>query len=543
MVRIDRDGSLLLLHTPFALKDNSKSLPGARWDKARKVWTVPATIHSARNVHAVFDHTAPVWSDAAAALLSESDAVDRAAHHKLIDELPAIPKTKLTPWMHQLRAYHYARELPASMLALDMGTGKTKVAIDCITNLDWNCTVILCPHSVVQVWPTEIEKHAARTLRVLALEDGTIAKRAEQVSQEWRVACATQTPLVIIVNYEAAWRAPMDAALLTLPLDAVILDESHRIKSPSGRASLYCARLGERARKRMCLTGTPMPHSPLDIYGQFRFLDKGIFGTSFTLFRARYAIMGGYGNHQVMGYQREEELRAKMYSITYRVKATDVQTLPETIDVVRPCTLTGKGRALYDTLKRDFTVSLTAGDVTTTNALTRLLRLQQITSGHLHTDDGAYEVIDTAKREVLSDLLDGLPADEPVVIFTRFIHDLTVVHEVCADLKRNSLELSGRVNALAPWQQGAAPILGVQIQSGGVGVDLTRACHVIYYSLGFSLGDYLQSRKRVHRPGQDRCVRYYHVIAQNTVDQDVYHALETRQNVVELLLREWRQTA
>lgn len=542
MVRIERDGSLLIVHSPFALKETCKSVPGARWDKRRLAWAYPATIHSARNLHQAFQGL-PVWSPDAAALLVEADAVERAARHTVLDDLPAIPLTKTQPWLHQLRAYHFAMSLPACLLALDMGTGKTKIAIDLIINEGWNLTVIICPRSVVAVWPEEIYKHAAGPLCVLDVRDGTVAKRALQVTKEWRMAATLRMPLVIILNYEAAWRTPMDTTLLGLPIDAVILDESHKIKSPSGRASLFCARVGERARKRICLTGTPMPHSPLDIYAQMRFLDKGVFGPSFTLFRVRYAVMGGYGNHQVFGYQREEELREKMYALTYRVKADDVQSLPETLDIVRPCRLTEKGRGLYDQLKRDFTLSLETGEVTTTNALTRLLRLQQITSGHLHTDTGAHETVDTAKQEALFDLLEGLPPDEPVVVFTRFVHDLTVVQEVCADLKRHSLELSGRVNALAPWQQGAAPILGVQIQSGGVGVDLTRACHVIYYSLGFSLGDYVQSRKRVHRPGQARCVRYYHLVAEKTVDEDVYRALAKRENVIETLLTQWKGTA
>ena len=543
MVSIEVEGSRLLVRTPFTLKESCKAVPGARWDKLRRAWSYPATIHSARNLDATFQQDMPVWSTEAKALLTDGAVIDHAAAHKTTDDLPPIPKTKLTPWLHQLRAYHVAKSLPACLLALDMGTGKTKVAIDLIINEGWPLTVILCPRSVVAVWPGEFLKHAAVDVAVLCLLDGTVTVRSAQVLKAWALQCALKKPLVVVLNYDAAWRAPMDTTLLGLPVVAVILDESHRIKSPSGRASLFCARLGEHARKRICLTGTPMPHSPLDIYGQMRFLDKGVFGTSFSLFRARYAIMGGYGNHQVFGYQREEELRQKMYALTYRVKADEVQNLPETLDIVKPCLLSPKGRALYDQLKRDFTISLEAGEVTTTNALTRLLRLQQITSGHLHTDDGAYEVVDTAKKEALFDLLEGLPSDEPVIIFTRFTHDLRVVHEVCADLKRHSLELSGRVNGLAPWQQGAAPILGVQIQSGGVGVDLTRACHVVYYSLGYSLGDYEQSRKRVHRPGQARTVRYYHLVAEGTVDHDVYRALEQRQNVIETLLTHWKDAA
>lgn len=72
----------------------------------------------------------------------------------------------------------------------------------------------------------------------------------------------------------------------------------------------------------------------------------------------------------------------------------------------------------------------------------------------------------------------------------------------------------------------------MQIQSGGAGVDFTRSRYCIYYSLGFSLGDYDQSLARIHRPGQQREVTYYHLIAKDTVDEQVYAALDARRDVV-----------
>ena len=79
-------------------------------------------------------------------------------------------------------------------------------------------------------------------------------------------------------------------------------------------------------------------------------------------------------------------------------------------------------------------------------------------------------------------------------------------------------------------------VMGVQIQSGGVGIDLTRAHIAIYYSMGYSLGDYVQSLARLHRPGQDHPVAFFHLVASNTVDQQVYSALQSRQNVVAEIL-------
>lgn len=537
----------LAIQATFLHKDTCKAVPGARWDKTAKVWTYPATPGAARAIHEHFPGQQAVWAEDAAALLVEAERIAEAAAHKTANDLPPIPLTKTTPWAHQLRAYHFAKALPATMLALDMGVGKTKISIDLVVNHGWRRVLILCPKSVVAVWPLEFEKHGAVPVGTLALDEGSVSARAAMVQTFLALQAARGQPAVVVANYDAIWRTPMDKVLLTAGWDAVICDESHRIKSPGGKAALFCSMLGDRVPNRLALTGTPLPHSPLDAYAQYRFLDKGIFGTSFVNFRARYAVMGGFNGKQVLSYQNQDDFHEKFYSIAYRVKSEDVQSLPEAIDVVRPVVISAYARKLYDTLKKEFVVGVGEGTVTASNALTRLLRLQQVGSGWAKQDrniatgvDGELVQIDQAKQDVLADLLEDLSDEEPVVVFCRFHHDLEAVHTVAAALGRGSLELSGRRNELARWQSGAAPILAVQTQSGGVGINLVRARYCVFYSLGFSLGEYLQARKRTHRPGQDRSVTYFHLVATKTVDEDVYKALEARQDVVDTILSQVR---
>lgn len=537
----------LAIQATFLHKDACKSIPGARWDTAGKVWTYPATPGAARAIHEQFHTGAAVWTDDAAALLVEAERIAEAAAHKTAEDLPPIPLTKTTPWAHQLRAYHFAKALPSVMLALDMGVGKTKISIDLIINRGWMRVLILCPKSVVQVWPLEFQKHGAAPVGTLALDEGSVAQRTKKMTDFLALQAVRRQPAVVVANYDAAWRTPIDRAMLAAEWDAVICDESHRIKSPGGKAALFCSLLGDRVPYRIALTGTPLPHSPLDAYAQYRFLDKGIYGTSFVNFRARYAVMGGFNGKQVLSYQNQDDFNQKFYSIAYRVKSEDVQSLPEAVDVVRPVVLSAYARKLYDTLKKEFVVGVGDGTVTAGNALTRLLRLQQIGSGWAKQDrnietgaEGELTQIDQAKQDVLADVLEDLTDDEPIVVFCRFHHDLDAVHTVGAALGRGSLELSGRRNELAGWQSGAAPILAVQTQSGGVGINLVRARYCVFYSLGFSLGEYLQARKRTHRPGQDRNVTYIHLIATKTVDEEVYKALDARQDVVETILAQVR---
>ena len=538
----------LAVRAPFALKDALKGVPGARWNKELHVWVYPPTPHAARAVFDAIPSETSTWSDPAAALLVEAERIAKAQARKTAADLPAIPWKSKKHYYFQLQGFHFAKDLPAVLLDVHMGGGKSRMAIDLITHRQCHRTLIICPKSVIEgVWPDQFAEHATIPFGLLALNDGTMSSRAKKLEAFLDLQRARHQSAVVIINYDAAWRPGMAESLLKTSWDAVILDESHRCKAPGGKAAMFVSRLGDKVPFRICLTGTPMPHSPLDVYAQYRFLDKGIFGTSFTAFRARYARMGGYGNHQVQGYENQDDLRKKIYSIAFRIDEHDikaVQGLPEYVDIRRPVILSAYAKKLYQVLKSEFVVGVADGTVTASNALTRLLRLQQIGSGwarqdrNIETgDEGQLLQIDTAKQDALADILEDLNDEEPIVVFCRFHHDLDAVHTVADALGRASLELSGRTNQLRDWQSGQAPILAVQIQSGGVGINLVRARYCVFYSLGFSLGEYLQARKRIHRPGQARNCTYFHLIAKGTVDEAVYAALEARQDVVESVLK------
>jgi SNF2 family DNA or RNA helicase len=333
------------------------------------------------------------------------------------------------------------------------------------------------------------------------------------------------------------WRSPFADWAEAQQWDLIIADESHRLKAPGGKASLAFKRLRSHARYRLALTGTPLPHSPLDAYAQFRFLNHTIFGPSFAAFRQKYAVMGGFQRKQVTGFQHLDELEALMKTITFRV-SKDVLDLPPETHVTYECELSPEAQRVYRDLEEDFVAEVRDGRVTAANAMVKLLRLQQVAGGWVKTDDGQYRRVDSAKQNLLADTFEDIGAGEPVVVFCRFHADLDAVHEAAKTAGFQSLELSGRRDELKRWQSGEAQVLAVQISAGGVGVDLTRARYSIYYSLSFSLGEYDQALSRVHRPGQTRPVEHIHLVARNTVDRKIMRALEKRAEVVEAVLAE-----
>lgn len=570
IVRVVCEGDRIKVRAPYRFRDTCRGVPGSRWVKAEKAWTYPQSATSAAHVRDAFIATAVDADERFAELVEEYDAATaRSASIREDEEPPDIPLTKTTPWRHQRRAFWFAKELTAAGLYLDMGTGKTKCAVDLFCNAGARTGIVLSPHAVVPVWQREFRIHGGVDVHVVSLQKGTIAQRtalADNAIHE----CRCGRPHVVVTNYEAAWRDPFASWALDQEWDYAIADEAHRLKAPGGRQSKFCSKLRKRAARRLALTGTPMPQAPLDVFGMYRFLDPNILGTSFATFRSKFALMGGYGGHEVVGYQELEELNRLVYSIAYRVTAEEVLDLPPDRDVTIEGELPPRTRKLYRQLENDLYAEIDAADlaysaaneryetaltraledgiepptapvveVTIANVLVKLLRLQQLTGGAITDDEKNVIEVDSGKEELLVEYLDQLPHSEPVVVFCRYRHDLDVVERVAGKQGRKYGELSGRRRDATDSDAKMSTdvdVVGVQIQSGGEGIDLTRAAYACYYSLGFALKDYLQSRARLVRPGQERPVLFTHLVMTGTVDERVYEALAERKEVVDYVL-------
>lgn len=441
-------------------------------------------------------------------------------------------------WRHQSEAIEFVLDRPSTLLHMGMGTGKSRCAIEVAERMEARRVLILCPLSVVDAWEKQFTQFARRSWEVCLLNKGSVAKKHKLAYDSLERARAMGCPAVIVINYESARLSPFNMLAECGQFDLLIMDESHRLKSPRGKTAKWVAKLSANIPKRVALTGTPMPHSPLDCFQQTLCLNAShVFGRSFVQFRRRYSIMGGFQGKEVKGFQNIDDLRARLSKITYQADRT-VLELPPAMFERRMVELSPAARRAYKQMEETLRADIGSGEVTASNGLTRLLRLQQLTSGQVTIDaDPPYqERVDDSKVKALADLMIDLPPDEPICVFGQFRGDMETVHLAAKKAGRESLELSGPKKELKEWQDGQASVLAVQIQAGGVGVDLTRARIVAFLSTGFSLGDYLQALARNHRPGQDRTVLYYHFLAKDTVDLAVYHALRKRENVIEEVL-------
>jgi SNF2 family DNA or RNA helicase len=447
-------------------------------------------------------------------------------------------------WRHQEEAIAWAWGRKAVLWGHGMGSGKTRTTLEYLVRQaeggGWSRTLVACPKAVIAAWKKQVSIWAPH-IRVVALEKGSSAAKEKQL----QAALADPTPCIVVCNYETVWRIK---SIEKTKWDFLVWDEVHRLKSPSGVASRWAARVRAKNPDAVAigLSGTLVPHSVLDLWGIYRSVeapDCPTFGTSYTLHKAKYAVIPP-GQNFVVGFRNLPQAHALVRKTSHQVRSQDVLDLPpiQMIDV--PVDLSPAEAKVYVELEREFCFLCENGAVTPKNALEQLLRLHQCTGGYVKFDDEktARKIAEhPAKAATLRDMLEDLPTTEPVVIFCRFKSDIECAREACSATGRSVSELSGSKSELADWQRGDTTTLVTQIQSGGIGIDLTRAAYAWFFSLGYSLAEYEQAVARLHRPGQERRTVIYHLIATNggrrTVDGRVYEALSERKDVVDAILR------
>lgn len=514
------------------IKGALKQVPGYRFNPATKEWSWPATAHNARDL---FDRSRlfnPILDAEAQALLDDSSRHDKHTAIKTALNLAPIPGLKTDAWLHQRQAYYFCQPLQAAMLNMAMGTGKTLVACGLFHNIQARNILIVCPKSVMTVWPDQIDRHIGRGYYNIYPLTGRMDARIDTVS-----AAKWASPNVFIINYEAFAQSGTDSlvqAIVEKCIDFIILDESHRAKSPKGAASKALVKLSKKLpnAKKLCLSGTPLAHSPLDIWAQYAFLDETIFGSSFYAFKNRYTVMEDR-YHSVVGYKNMDDLNGRMYRIGFQADKSVIQ-LPPLVESTRTFELSPKFANEYQTIKHTFLTTMAEIDIP--NTITAMLKCQQLCSGFIKNGD---EIIQahSGKIDLLIEVLDEIPESEPIVIFTRFQHEIAMIREKMPDI----MELSGQRNELAQWQAGEGRIIVVQIQAGSVGIDLTRAAYAIYYSMDWSLANYEQSKARIHRPGQEKTSQLIYLVANaegGTIDKDILDALSARQNFIQEITKE-----
>lgn len=434
----------------------------------------------------------------------------------------------------------------------EMGCGKTLTAIATIGTAyklgNIEKVLIIAPTSVCSVWPKEFEDYAdfKSVVKVLL---GDKNKRLKALSDLENFPFKALK--VAVINYESTWREDIFEALYTWNADMIICDESQRIKTHDAEQSKAIHKLGDQARYKLILSGTPVQNNAIDLYSQYRFLDPSVFGTNFYQFRNRYAIMGGFNRHQIVGYRDLDKLIQREHSIAYRVTKDEALDLPEQTFLERRIVMSAKERSIYDRLKRESFTELDGGrQITVTTVLTKLLRLQQYTGGFLIADGKEKpELVSKGKLNVLEEIVDDYVVDlgKKLVIFARFRPEIDLIGQMLEKKKirysaiYGDVKLENRGDIVKDFQINPKTMVFLaQIDTAGLGITLTAADTCVYYSVNFNYAAYAQSLARIHRVGQKNICTYIHLIVEKTVDETILKALARKEDLAKTIVDEWR---
>lgn len=452
---------------------------------------------------------------------------------------------KVIPYEHQKKAFAIATTLDACALFMEMGCGKTLVGVAVAgyryKKGEVKKVLIICPKSVIPVWRNEFEKYADFPVSIFSLNG----------QKETFTPTVDKDKLTVyIINYESTWRR--EIIIGEFNPDMVILDESQHIKSHISKQSKFCHKLGDRVKYKLILSGTPISQSLIDGFSQFKFLNKNIFGSSITKFRDKYCIMGGYKNHQIVGYKNQEEFAKKLHSISYRVTLNECTDMPDTVDKIEYCYL-NESRKIYDELAREMVTMVQGTNIAVVNILAQLHKLQQVTGGFLPVeyDDGHREILKVGeeKLNLLESVLRDLPSREKVVIFVRYNKSSGEVIAICdrlASLGRKYVVLTGetknRGEVIKKFQADpSVTAIVAQIQVGGVGIELNAARYMIFYSLDFNADTHTQAKGRIRRMNKKQVCVYIYLLAKNTIDEKIFKALQKKQDMAKYIVDELKK--
>jgi len=344
--------------------------------------------------------------------------------------------------------------------------------------------------------------------------------------------------------------------------DLVVVDESHKIKGAQANASRLLGRVSKYVRRRVILTGTVMPHSPLDVFGQWRFLQPYAFGelqpdgstrqATITGFRTRYAELGGWMGKEVVSFKRLDEMQMIMAKNAVVARKAEALDLPPTTDVTIPVTLSAAEKRAYSDMKDQLATQLSSGALASVpNRLAQLLRLRQITAGHLPDDNGVINVVGNSKVNTIRSLVqDTLAGEHRIVVFAYFTIEIAMLKQALkagpGDQPTEVMVIEGgtsnddrqRMRRRFGSDDPARMVLIAQIKTMSLAVnELITSNHAIFASMSQQRDDWVQARDRLDRIGQTRPVTYWYALAPGTVDEVILKSHRERTSLEDAMLR------
>ena len=451
-------------------------------------------------------------------------------------------------------------------LLCDMGVGKSKCVIEKLRIIYASHgkllkTLVLGPTGVVFNWKEEFIKNSyikPNMIEVLNRKPDRVKLLREFICDEYDKPVLDG---IVIVNYEAFRNVPLYDLIMQWQPEVLVCDESHVLKSHKTQQSKKVYKIARTAEYRYILTGTPILNSPLDIFQQYKILDLGkTFGSNYYTFVNNYfEDMNAHLRYKPKGYyaklvplvEKYDELTEKIFSKGIRVMKSECLDLPERTVKKYDVELNVQQKKIYTELKRDFISFIRDNEdkpraVVAQLAITKALRLMQLVTGHVTTEDGeVIEVINNPRMAALKELVGQIVPQHKLIIWCSFVNNYKQISKMLQEMGVTHVFITGKQNA-KDKQEAISSFRGdVNIQvaianrrAGGVGINLTEAPYSIVYSRNFSLAEEKQSEDRNYRGGSEmhKQIVKIDLCAKGTIDELCLKALHNKRDISRVII-------
>lgn len=505
----------LLLKCKYEEISFPKSLKG-RWNSRFKMWEWGASI--------MMYQTITSTAKANGILLEIESATSDffTSKSKSINSFKSTGSFKTKPFPHQKSMTDFILKTKKCFLFSGVGTGKSKSVIDAVTKLHSEGLVkkvlIISPASIMWNFKNEIGIHSDLEATIIY---GSINERKKLISRSQTV--------FDIINYEILDKLKSD--ICKKQYDMLVFDEIHYCKKWTSIRAKAAYHISKNIPYKVGMSGTIICNHYEDIFSPYKIIDSSIFGTYITKFRERYFVtvnLSGYD--QLCGYRNENELKKLIALNSIKFQLRDVvDSLPPETTILKTFDMSIANMKQYKAMKRDMLIEFEGQDITANNVLHKLLRLSQMSSGFIKTEDDTI-ITNNEKLNVLKDILSEV--EDKVVIFCRFTMSIDRIDELCLKLGKKTFVYDGRTrnkNIYLDFEKSDEGVLICQLQkSEGFSVPSAKYC--IFYELNYSYKDHIQSKGRILRASGSKhdVIFYIYLLARNTLDEVIYKTIQEK---------------
>ena len=446
---------------------------------------------------------------------------------------------KYVPHPYQIRAKDFLLDNPNAALFLDMGLGKSVIALTAVAELQ-DClevdkALVIAPKSVARnTWSAEAQKwdHVSHLRLSIILGDEKTRERA--LASDADIYVINRENVVWLVERYKEW---------PWPFDMVIIDESSSFKNPSAKRFKALRRVRPQFRRVILLTGTPSPNGLMDLWSQIWLLDMGQrLGKTLTSYRAKYFTPGRRNGAVIYEWRPKVGTTTKISElisdICMSMRAEDYIEVPDMIEAGMTLNFTEEKALLYKDFEREQLLQIDEDTIEALTAAALTNKLLQFTSGAVYDNEHKWHFVDETKIEALADIIEN--ANEPVLVYYNYIHEKERIMEALKQYR--PVAFRGEPGILQKWNEQKIRVMIAHPRSVAYGLNMQQGGRIIvWHSLTWDLEIYEQANKRLHRQGQTKPVLLYNLIVRGTMDERVMRALKGKGDTQVSLLQQIRE--